>query len=247
MAATRILRQGISLPDSVFCLALEGKGFRGQRNRTWEALAGNLHLTVVYQADIPARNAGAELTMLPAVAAAETTRTALEGQVPEGQVPVTIKWINDILIDGQKAAGVLTSTQIRGDRITGVVFGVGINVAQAPCIDPTPFAPSATAISRHAPSRAHQLPDIFRDIAVRIDRYYRNLQTGGPSTLFGRYRKYTDIVGHRVCIWPENISDWKKSEPFASGTVTELKPDLSLILDHHPEPITKGRLAYESA
>ncbi len=242
MAAFRALQRGAPLPDALFCLALEGENFRGQRNRAWVALPGNLHLTAVYRADISVRDAGAGLTMLPAVAAAETIRA-----VTEGQVPAAIKWVNDILVDGKKVAGVLTSTQIKGNRIVGVIFGVGMNIEQAPQIDPTPFVPAATAISDHVPALSHGLPRVFWEIIMRMDRYYRALRDVGPLAVFDPYRKYADIIGRQVRLWPENMTEWRDIKPFAVGTVADMQPDLSLVLNHSREPIREGRLAYETS
>ncbi len=48
------LRADIALPDGLICLALTGTGFRGQRQRPWTALRGNLHLTAHYRLNLPA-------------------------------------------------------------------------------------------------------------------------------------------------------------------------------------------------
>ncbi|MFN2233057.1 MAG: biotin--[acetyl-CoA-carboxylase] ligase [Anaerolineales bacterium] len=44
-------------------------------------------------------------------------------------LPAKIKWPNDILVNGKKFAGVLTETDWVGNELTGVVIGIGINVA----------------------------------------------------------------------------------------------------------------------
>ncbi|NJN44692.1 MAG: biotin--[acetyl-CoA-carboxylase] ligase [Anaerolineae bacterium] len=40
----------------------------------------------------------------------------------------TIKWPNDVLLNGKKVAGVLPEAHWQGDRLQGVVLGMGINV-----------------------------------------------------------------------------------------------------------------------
>ncbi len=240
--ATNALKECVALPDTLFCLALEGSNFRGQRNRSWNALKGNLHLTAVYKSDIKATSIDAGLTMLPAVAAAESIRA-----VTENRVAASIKWVNDILIDGKKAAGVLTSTQIVGDRIKSVVFGIGMNVKQAPVLEPTPFVPASTSVADHLGEFQPGLENVFWDIIVRIDNYFDILVSQGPQPLLEAYREYADIVGHRVRLWPDSTSDWIKEKPFVSGVVRSIKPDLSLRLDGVPGPVYKGRLAYEQS
>lgn len=47
------------------------------------------------------------------------------------QLPAQIKWPNDVLLAGRKAAGVLAEASWVGDRLSTVVLGVGINVGAA--------------------------------------------------------------------------------------------------------------------
>ena len=49
-----------------------------------------------------------------------------------------IKWPNDVLLNGKKACGILAETTWHGDRIAGIVLGIGVNVA------PTAVPPAAT-------------------------------------------------------------------------------------------------------
>ncbi len=74
--------------------------------------------------------------MLPVVALVDAVRAVTGGALRPG-----IKWVNDVLVDGRKIGGVLTSTQTQGDRVSAVLLGIGLNVATAPPVPPTPFVP----------------------------------------------------------------------------------------------------------
>ncbi|MCB9136547.1 MAG: biotin--[acetyl-CoA-carboxylase] ligase [Anaerolineales bacterium] len=41
-----------------------------------------------------------------------------------------IKWPNDVLLDGRKVAGILPEAQWMGEKLRGVVVGMGVNVAR---------------------------------------------------------------------------------------------------------------------
>ncbi len=42
-----------------------------------------------------------------------------------------IKWPNDVLLNGKKVCGILTEASWQGDRLAGVVIGIGINIASS--------------------------------------------------------------------------------------------------------------------
>ena len=45
------------------------------------------------------------------------------------QLPAQIKWPNDVLVGERKIAGVLAEASWVGDQLTGVILGIGVNIA----------------------------------------------------------------------------------------------------------------------
>jgi biotin-[acetyl-CoA-carboxylase] ligase BirA-like protein len=234
-AAMAALKKGDLLPDGLICIALEGTRFRGQRNRPWMALRGNLHLTAHYRVDSPAAQVETGLTMLPAVASARAIRTASNGRARAG-----IKWVNDILLDGKKVSGVLTATHVQGADVERAVFGVGINVERAPVIESTPFVPAAGSLSAYGLSPA----SLFNEVVAELDAGMGALRETGSSALFGHYRDMADFIGRAVCIWPESCEDWRTAQPSVQGQVRALNADLSLEIEGQADPVRKGRMSY---
>lgn len=99
---------------------------RGRRSNTWTSIPGNLLMSVILRPECPARDAG-QLSFLCAVALRDTARAAL----PPG-VPVHLKWPNDLMVDGKKAAGILIEAETASGRTDWAVCGVGLNLAAAP-------------------------------------------------------------------------------------------------------------------
>ena len=102
----------------------------GRRGRGWVMAAGNLACSRILAAPEPVAALG-QLSFVAALAVAD----AMAGAVGEGAAAeIRLKWPNDVLIGGAKAAGVLLELV---DTPAGrrVVIGIGVNLAGAPALD----------------------------------------------------------------------------------------------------------------
>lgn len=99
----------------------------GRRGRTWSSPEGNLYCSLVLRPDCEVA-AAARLSFLIALA----IRRAIAGFLSP-DVPLELKWPNDILVDRKKCAGILLESKMRADgRMDYVVVGTGINIASYP-------------------------------------------------------------------------------------------------------------------
>jgi len=231
-ALRALLAGGFRPPGPLFTLAGEGRGCHGQRGRPWASVAGNLHFCAALRpAGLPATQALA-LTMLPAVAAVEAIAAAGDGAARPG-----IKWVNDILIDGRKVGGVLTAAQSVDGRIDWAVLGIGLNVAVAPAVPPTPSVPAVGCLADRSPGVTLRavLAALLRSLARRCGE----LEREGPAPLLAAYRAASVIIGRPVAVWPEEADG---SGPPARGVVRAINADLSLTLAGVPGPVRAGRL-----
>ena len=112
--------------DGTVVWAREQTAGRGRRGRDWFSPMGNLYTSTILQLDRPSGEA-AQLSLVAAVALAE----ALERVLPT-KAEVACKWPNDILVDGQKIAGILLEAQGNGEAVHWIVIGCGVNVASHP-------------------------------------------------------------------------------------------------------------------
>lgn len=227
------------LPAAAACLALRGRGFHGNRARPWSVEKGNLHLTTHHSCDTPVSRAGLGFSMLPTVAAAR----ALAGQAGKPG-HIGIKWVNDILVDGQKVGGALTATQIQDDAYTSVIMGLGMNVERTPPIDASRFVPAAGCLADLLPVSSLTLPEALPKILRAFDDAYRNLIAEGQNNLLEAYRRFSCCIGEDVTVWAENVSDFASAEPLAQGRLLKINDDLSLTIEGREEPVGKGRLAF---
>ncbi|MBU8871691.1 MAG: hypothetical protein KOO60_12565 [Gemmatimonadales bacterium] len=229
------------LPGAVASVAITGRGFHGHHARPWETRRGNLHLSTLCDPNLDAARCGLAMTTLPAVAVIDALSACGPWSFPPG-----IKWVNDILIEGRKVAGVLTATQSVRGRLTGLTLGIGLNVESTPEVSATPFVPAAGCLADHpaghpSPTIGNMLAGCLRALSSRLDV----VRKAGPELLIQAYRDNSLVLGRRVVIWPDHPG-LDQNEPLARGVVQSIGPDLSLTLEGHSGPITRGRLAFQS-
>ncbi len=235
------LAAGLELPGPTACLALTGRGFHGQRGRPWLSAPGNLHLCVVLPDPGLAAHEAGSLPMLPAVALVDAVRALSGGAVRPG-----IKWVNDVLLEGRKIGGVLTASQTQADRIDAILLGIGLNVATAPSVPPTPFVPAVACLDRAGVpvTWADAASAVLEALARRVDEVAR----GGPAALLEAYRADSVVIGREVCVFPDpepgRAPVGSRPAPVIRGTVRRIAADLSLVLEGVEAPVASGRLAF---
>lgn len=148
-------------------LALEQTAGKGRRGRAWITPPGNFTASALFWPRLDM----ADLAQMSFVAAL-ALRDALAGFLPE-TAAITLKWPNDVQVDGRKIAGILLETTTHQNR-TALVVGIGVNLAAAPpaaALEPRAVAPIALAdIVPASPTPPefldHLAPDMARWMAV---------------------------------------------------------------------------------
>lgn len=235
-----LVQEGITLPGNLLCLAGSGINFHGQRNRPWEALEGNIHLTIHLAPNKKISHHGVAFTVLSAVACIESLKSinSLKGRAG-------IKWVNDIMIDNAKVGGVLTHTQSVDGTITSAILGIGLNIEAKPVIKPDRFVPEVTCLRDRIDNPSDELFALILDKLLKsLDTNYHYLLDDNYNALIQKYRKYSLIKNHSVEIVSDPIDDEVKQ--VAAGIVLDIGDNLELYLQNAARPITKGRLIMKS-
>ena len=115
---------------------------KGQRGRIWDSPLGGVWLS----AAIPCKNLDQyQSAGLFGLGVA----VALANRLEESNIPVRIKWPNDLLVDGKKIAGFLPRVTYRGQIPVLMCIGIGLNVCN-------PVPPEGASLSElfplHRPS-----------------------------------------------------------------------------------------------
>lgn len=158
---------------------------RGRHDRTWSSPPeGGLYLTV----RIPWNRPVAQAPVVSLGAALALARLATELGCPD----VVLKWPNDLLLNGGKAAGLLAEMTDTPDG-QSVLVGVGLNVATAPEVLRAVGQP-ATSLREacREPTSLDAALRRFLELWTEIDLV---LEREGFEALAEEYRSHSDLEG----------------------------------------------------
>ncbi len=159
---------------------------RGQRGNSWESEPGqNLTFSLILRPTFLAARDQFKLNESVSVAIAEFAASLLD-------VPVHVKWPNDVLADDTKICGILVENHVVGEQLPYSIVGIGLNVNQSQFA--APRASSIAALS----GRRYELDTLFADLLGAIEAAYLDLRTGNWSDISSRYeaRLYKKDVPH---------------------------------------------------
>ncbi len=124
---------------------------RGRGGREWISQHGNLFASLLLGVNCPIRIAG-QLALVAGIAAFDTVAKLI---AYEGRSELLLKWPNDILLAGEKVAGMLLeNVGSTVDNRSVVVIGIGINLANHPEDLPQPAVSLAAYGMTVAPADA---------------------------------------------------------------------------------------------
>jgi BirA family biotin operon repressor/biotin-[acetyl-CoA-carboxylase] ligase len=180
-------------------VAEEQTAGRGRLGRTWTSPKGEgLYHSVILRPGIAAADAPL-LNLVIAVALAEMIQERY-------QVPVDIKWPNDVLIRQRKVAGILTELKTVNDHVEYVIAGVGVNLNQ------TVFSPDlmgyATSL-RLETGRMSDPNELRENLYFKLDHWYDSFLTHGAEGTLNRWRElssYAQGKSVRVIIGDRTIT-----------------------------------------
>lgn len=111
--------------EVIQCL-VQNKG-RGRHGNEWVSPMGNLYMSVLLRPECGADKAG-QISFVAAVALS----AAIDEILDKDKHHKTLKWPNDILIDGKKCAGILLESDLKDGKVESLALGMGINIMAAP-------------------------------------------------------------------------------------------------------------------
>ena len=142
-------------PEGTLVFAKQQTQGRGRLGRTWESPEGGAYCSIILR---PQRTTTEtpQLSLVAGLAVAEGLRQLIH-------LHPTIRWPNDVLVEGKKLAGILV--EAKGGA---VVIGIGVNVATPVSALPD-TATSLAALLAHAPHPHQVIGALWRRFSVWYD------------------------------------------------------------------------------
>ena len=118
------------------------------------------------------------------------------------QLRTDLKWPNDILIDGKKAAGILIESTSKGSKISRLVIGMGLNVNQISF--QRKFTTEPTSLKKelgHPVEREKTLAEILNNIEEIL-----YISTKFPDKILEDWKEKCNMIGRRITVIHNDVT-----------------------------------------
>lgn len=184
---------------------------RGRMGRAFFSPPGTgLYMSVLLRPAVQAE----ELPLVTLAAAAAVCEAVEEA----AGVSTRVKWVNDILVDGRKVAGILTEAvgDLESGTMESVVVGIGVNVKTPADAFPEELRERAGSL---LPARVSRC-DLAAGIANRLLTYADSL----PE------RRYLESYRERLAVLGKPVQ-YKQRERWMTGRAVDLREDGCLMVE----------------
>ncbi|MCX8500323.1 MAG: biotin--[acetyl-CoA-carboxylase] ligase [Alphaproteobacteria bacterium] len=116
---------------------------RGRHGRAWQSPPGNFFGSLILRTGQPLHSV-ATVALVAGIAVYDAVAVLTPPAVAES---LTLKWPNDLLVQGSKLAGILVESLLsESGRLEAILIGIGVNLASAPAIVDYPTSSLAQLI-----------------------------------------------------------------------------------------------------
>lgn len=169
--------------EGTIVVADEQTGGKGRMARSWHSpKEKGIWMSMIVRPKIPIHKTP-QLTLLTAVALVEGIEEATGLQA-------SIKWPNDVLINGKKVAGILTELVAEADQVHSVIIGIGINVNQRSEDFPDAIRSTASSMALEKGEPIHRAT-VIQKFLKAFEKWYETYLKHGFKPLKLMWESYT--------------------------------------------------------
>ena len=178
-------------PEGTLVVAEEQRAPRGRLGRSYFTPQGGLWFSLLLRPRRPP-----EEMILLSLLTAVGVHQAIEEVT--GLRP-TVRWPNDLLIDGRKTVGILVELAGDQDLLRYAVVGVGVNVNLAEADFPPELRPIATSLRQALGKEVSRVP-LLQRILERLETLYHRYLSAGPRPILEAWRALPTLLGRRIVV-----------------------------------------------
>ena len=157
---------------------------RGRLNRQWVSSRGGLWFTLILKPDLPPA-----LVYIYNFAASLSLSRVLNRLF---DLDISVKWPNDLLLGGQKLAGMLSEMETQADMVKFLTIGIGINVNNNPASNEFTATSLKNALNQRV-SRKQILTEFLYEFKNRIQKI-------DCPAIINLWKEQTSTIGNLVRI-----------------------------------------------
>ncbi len=220
--AKRMAREGMG--EGTVIIAGEQTAGRGRLGQKWLSPPGSsISLSIILRPTLP---------QLPQLNMAACLATVQSIEKVSGLKP-TIKWPNDVLLNGKKVSGILMENIFEGGELKVTILGIGIN-AKIDALAFNEISAIATSLSTES-GREISAGEILPSLLEEFEQIYQELQSGG--NIYEKWLARVETLGKLVRVRSGDIVEEGYAESInTNGSLMLRRLDGSLITIVTGEP-----------
>jgi len=157
---------------------------RGRNGKCFISPKDGIYLSFVFTDDMYRQPF---VSFAPCIAVCETMEKLFN-------IKPQIKWPNDILLNGKKVCGILTETQMSGDK-RKIIIGIGINYLTNVALLPQDVERTAGSLSKYSQNVSRN--EFIAELTQKLDQMY--IAYTEEQYLF-EYKKRTTMLGSNILV-----------------------------------------------
>lgn len=162
----------------------------GRLQRKWHSPNGTgIWMSLIVRPEIPLHKAP-QMTLLASVAITEAI-------IQQTDLSPSIKWPNDILLNGKKVVGILTELKAEADQVHAVIIGSGINVNQTADDFPDELKNIATSMGMELDEKVDRAA-LIQNIMYAFEKRYDDYMNHGFAPIKQLWETYTMTIGKDI-------------------------------------------------
>lgn len=192
-STNRFLLDENDCPGGTVVLADYQSAGRGRFERMWQSPPGD---ALLFSIVLKEKFCDFSLSVYPLLSAVAVFN-GLNSVLPES-TRLTVKWPNDLLLNGKKVCGILAQSRMKGSKCEKLVVGIGLNVNQPPEFFRKDLK-KATSVFQETGKLWNRF-EILKRVLEEMDLLLNILQDSGECSIIQMWQRACDSMGRKIAI-----------------------------------------------